>query len=301
MFNQTFIKPKSADSMRFSLHYLSLACIAVIAFLSGCEEPFQPLEENDEYYYSVYGYLDASADTQWVRIMPVRETTNYSDEPIDAIVTLTDLNTGQEIVMNDSLFRLPQVAPGDALVWNFWTTYDITPSNDYKLTVERSDGAITTTTVNIPDDYPEPEVDGRYVTVTGVEHIAEARLDWTVRDKRDNTIHEFPITHTHRLVYYNSSNKYLLRISPNDDFANEILKTLDAIQTEIEILETTMVIIVAGDDWIDFADLDREVIALPKETSNIENGVGYLVGTVIKRVPFPVCVGDFGEIIECYP
>ncbi|MBD3617375.1 MAG: DUF4249 family protein [Gracilimonas sp.] len=287
--------------MHLSLHYLSLVCIIAIIFLSGCNEPFQPLEENDKYFYSVYGYLDASADTQWVRIMPVRETTNYSDEPIDAIVTLTDLDTGQETVMNDSLFRLPQVAPGDALVWNFWTTYDITPSNDYKLTVERSDGATTTTTVNIPDDYPEPVVDGRYVTVTGVEHIAEARLDWKVLDKRDNTIHEFAITHTHRLVYYNNSNKYLLRISPNDDFANEILQTLDAIQPQIEILETNVVIIVAGDDWINFSELDREVIALPKETSNIENGVGYLVGTVIKTVPFPVCVGDFGEIIECYP
>lgn len=287
--------------MRSSLHYLGFACIIAMTLLSGCEEPFQPLQENDEYFYSVYGYLDASADTQWVRIMPVRETTNYSDEPIDATVTLTDLDTGQEIIMNDSLFILPQVAPGDALIWNFWTTHDITPSNNYTLTVERSDGAITTTTVNIPDDYQEPEVDGRYVYTRGVEHIAEARLDWIVLDKRDNTIHEFAITHTYKLVYYSSSDTYLLRIDPNNDFVNEILETLDANQPEIEILETDVVIIVAGNDWIDFSELGRDIIALPKETSNIENGVGYLVGTVSKTVPFPVCVGDFGEIIECFP
>lgn len=301
MFNQTFLKTQYPGSMCSSLNYMGVICIALIIILSSCEEPFQPLEENDRYFYSVYGFLDASADTQWVRIMPVRETTNYSDEPIDAIVTLTDLNTGQEIVMNDSLFALPQVAPGDALVWNFWTTEDITVSNDYMLTVERSDGATTKATVSIPDDYQEPEVDGRYVTIKGVEHIAEARLDWRVLDKRDNTIHEFALTHTHRLAYYTNTNTHLLRISPNNDFVNEILKTLDAVQTDIEILETTVVIIVAGDDWINFSELDREVIALPKETSNIENGVGYLVGTVIKSVPFPVCVGDGGEIIECYP
>ncbi|MDR9419838.1 hypothetical protein [Gracilimonas sp.] len=272
--------------------------IALVALVAGCEEPFQPLEENDQYFYSIYGFLDATADTQWVRIMPVRETTDYSDEPIDATATLTELETGEEVIVNDSLFSMPQVAPGDALIWNFWTTFDIKPSHAYSLVVERSDGAVSKTTVNIPDDYPEPVVEGRYISLTGVNNIAEARIDWKVRDRRDDTIHLFRILQ-HRIKYFQDDDEYLITVYPNVDFTNEILETLEADQVDVEILDTKAVITVAGKDWIDFSELDRSIIALPQATSNIENGVGYFVGTIRKTIPFPVCVGDFGEIVSC--
>ncbi|TVQ04901.1 MAG: hypothetical protein EA359_04900 [Balneolaceae bacterium] len=34
----------------------------------ACDEPFQPLLENNSAPFSIYGYLDATADTQWVRV-----------------------------------------------------------------------------------------------------------------------------------------------------------------------------------------------------------------------------------------
>lgn len=280
------------------LKRFSMICIASILFISGCEEPFQPIEDSDEYFFSVWGYLDSEAETQWIRVMPIRETTEYSGEPLDAVVTLTNLDTGEEVIMNDSLFTLPQAAPGDAKVWNYWTTMDILPSHTYKFKVERSDGAITTATVDIPGEFPFPEVDFNYVEVTGVNNIVEARLDWKVRDRRNNTIHTFRIVRDD-IIYYPSSETYLLIIYPNNDFANNILRSLRASQTEIEILKTELSLKVAGSDWIDFSEFDRDVIALPEATSNIENGVGYLVGTLTMKIPYPVCVGDGGEIIPC--
>lgn len=279
----------------------SMVCIASILFIHGCEEPFQPIEDSDEYFFSVWGYLDSEAETQWIRIMPIRETTEYSGEPLDAVVTLTDLDTGEEVIMNDSLFTLPQAAPGDAKVWNYWTTMDILPSHSYKLKVERSDGAITTATVDIPGEFPSPEVDFNYVKITGVDNIVEIRLDWKVRDTRDNTIHTFRFVHD-KVTYYPSSDTYLLVIYPNNDFTYNILRSLSyASQSEIEILETELSVTVAGSDWIDFSELERDVIALPEATSNIENGVGYMVGTLTTKIPYPVCVGDGGEIIPCEP
>ena len=286
--------------MRHRLFNLVLVSIATVILITACEDSFQPLEDNNEYFYSIYGFLDATADTQWVRVMPVREKTDYSEEPIDAVVTLQDLDTGEQVIMNDSLFSMPQVAPGDAKIWNFWTTMDILPSHAYKLTAERSDGATSTTTINIPDQYPDPLVEGRYITVKGVNNIAEARLDWKVRDRRDNTIHRFRIVQN-RIDYSEKTDEFVITVYPNVDFVNEILETLEADQIEVEILETDAVVTVAGNDWIDFSELEREVIALPEATSNIENGVGYMVGTIIKTFPFPVCVGDFGEIISCDP
>ncbi|MDR9419837.1 hypothetical protein [Gracilimonas sp.] len=289
--------------MTYIRHFLmkfGVLCLASLLFISGCEEPFQPIEENHEYFFSVYGYLGSEADTQWVRVMPVRETTEYSDEPIDATVTLENLDTGEITTMNDSLFTLSQVAEEDAYVWNFWTTTDIHPSNTYKLKVERSDGAITTATVDIPGQFADPTIDFNYVEVYDVNNLAEVLLNWKVRDRRDNTIHEFSVIQD-QVIYYRTSEKYRIVIYPNDDFVNVILKSLEASQPQIEILDTKAVVSVAGSDWVDFSELGRDVIALPEATSNIENGVGYLVGSIRKVFSYPVCVGDHQVIISCQP
>ncbi|MEX2368404.1 MAG: hypothetical protein WD510_02765, partial [Balneolaceae bacterium] len=33
--------------------------ITGLCFLIGCTDSFQPLQENDRYFFSIYGYLDA--------------------------------------------------------------------------------------------------------------------------------------------------------------------------------------------------------------------------------------------------
>ncbi len=47
--------------------YCFLIIICFLFSLTGCEESFQPLQNNnDSGVFSMFGYLDATADTQWV-------------------------------------------------------------------------------------------------------------------------------------------------------------------------------------------------------------------------------------------
>ncbi|GAA5520829.1 hypothetical protein LQ318_03755 [Aliifodinibius salicampi] len=123
------------NSSRFT-HYVLLQNLLCLIFclliVSGCDQSFQPLKENTQYYFSIYGYLDASADTQWVRVAPARKQLSTDTIP-EMTVTLEEVETGNSSVMHDSLFQ-----PANKFNYiNVWTTMDIKPEHTYRLVVER--------------------------------------------------------------------------------------------------------------------------------------------------------------------
>src|SRR5690242_19115402 len=83
----------------------SATMLAAGLLLACCEKPFEPLAPGGTAVFSIYGHLDAAADTQWVRVMPVRESLVTEPIQIDAVVTLEELETGKTVVMSDSLSR----------------------------------------------------------------------------------------------------------------------------------------------------------------------------------------------------
>ncbi len=130
-----------------SIAVLLLGCSLVAA----CEEPFEPIAESD-LAFSIYGNLDAGADTQWVRVMPIRASLETLPDAIDAVVTLEEIETGMTVQMSDSVFRFQPRFLGetDLYAHNFSTTMPIVPGRQYRLTATRSDGASATATVRIP-------------------------------------------------------------------------------------------------------------------------------------------------------
>jgi len=46
---------------------------------------------------SVFGALDASADTQWIRVTPLRHTVLASPDPLGSTVTLERAGTGKTV------------------------------------------------------------------------------------------------------------------------------------------------------------------------------------------------------------
>lgn len=124
-------------------HFLFLSAFLLIA---GCNQSFQPIKDDPNATFSIYGYLDATADTQWVRVIPARQEVNMFDEKPEMYVTLTDVKTGNSTVMNDSLI----------LSWDgrhmlvVWTTMDIEPEHSYTLRAERPDGEESHVTVTTP-------------------------------------------------------------------------------------------------------------------------------------------------------
>src|SRR5512138_1500022 len=80
---------------------LLAGCLASLP--AACADSFSPIAPS-ELRYSVFGYLDASADTQWIRVMPIRPLVPTAPDSFAATVTLEHLNTGRVITLRDSLF-----------------------------------------------------------------------------------------------------------------------------------------------------------------------------------------------------
>ncbi len=159
------------------------ACLCVAAVVAACDESFDPIAPS-ELAFSVFGYLDASADTQWIRVMPIRPLKVTSRDALGAKVTLEHLGTGRIIELRDSLFRFspysdPDLGPGGAYVHNFWTLEDIEPWAAYRFSARLEGEEPAEAVVEIPRDY-EVEVAINQVRargetdelrITGVKHV----------------------------------------------------------------------------------------------------------------------------------
>jgi hypothetical protein len=107
--------------------------LATVVLLAGCDQTFEPLQETDR-VFSIYGYLEATADTQWIRVMPIRASIFSGPDPIDAVVTRENLANGRTLQLRDSLFSFRPFDPAgeDLHAFNFSTTERIEPGGSYR-------------------------------------------------------------------------------------------------------------------------------------------------------------------------
>lgn len=107
------------------------------------------MQENDKYFFSIFGYLDAAADTQWARITPAREQLNAPAEVPEMEVTLENLNSSETVVMKDSFF-----ASGSGFNYiNFYTLADIEPGQSYRIQAKNAKGNSSAFTLSIPAEF----------------------------------------------------------------------------------------------------------------------------------------------------
>lgn len=289
-----------------------LLVIAVLLFTGACDESFEPWQENDQYHFSIYGYLDASADTQWVRVMPVREDIFMEPKPIDATVTIEHIESGEIIELNDSLFEFSH----DAFAYNFWTTMDILPDQNYQLTAERSDGKTSQVSVTLPPDFPVPFVRVERqssrdptpiratVVIQEVERLADVQTVYRSRDDQNM----ITIPHLKDSVRSSSGDLQII-MNPQEDFPPlSSFFPLPQEVSSVNFLDTQAIkqhvfIASAGPDYYFFPAIGEKVISLPEGPSNIIEGVGYLAGLVSKTIPYESCFEEEEEniLITCEP
>ncbi|MEX2600759.1 MAG: hypothetical protein WD355_03865 [Balneolaceae bacterium] len=275
---------------------LFLILIGVLLFAGCNEEPFQAAEpNNDRYIFSMFGYLDAAADTQWIRIMPIRDSIFSGPEPIDADVTLENLETGETATLADSLF---QYGP-DTYARNFWTTMNLEPSKSYLLTARRSDGLTSSVTVTIPDDFPTPlfridRIGLNVVEIRNIDRLIDVQTVYNVeslQSNQRNTIFVPQLSDTLRLI----TGDYQIRFNP---IVNE--ENLKDSYPNTDITARQIFIAVSGEETPNFSSISRNIYALPDGVSNVENGVGYVAGILSKTIPFRTCYNEtFTQVIPC--
>ena len=267
-----------------------LFLFAVMLFVANCEQTFEPLKENDRYFFSIYGYLDATADTQWVRVMPIQEQLYPDGEFPEVTVTLEHLESGEKAVMNDSLFYFGH----DIYARNYWSTMPLESAETYRLTAEKTDGNASHATVTLPEDYPAPIIDTREVVLVDVDDgLVDVQSIYIVTPQNsDPRVVSVPNVQSTSSA---SDGGYEVSISQGTD-----QRYIDRqITGPYSFYIRQIYVAVAGPDWVDFSVIDDRVIELPDGVSNVNSGLGYLAGIVSKTVPFRSCFDDERRLTPC--
>lgn len=119
----------------FSRRVLPLACLGWIVALSACETSVAPRTGADR-HFSMYGVVNPEADSQGVIVFPIEnELRVLPAEPLDAIVTSTDLETGGRFVWSDSM-----VFRENGVVHVYWAPFRASHGRTYRINVASASG-----------------------------------------------------------------------------------------------------------------------------------------------------------------
>lgn len=135
---------------------LAALCLGVI---SACDTSVEPFIETEN-YFTLFGTLDMAADTQFVRVTPIRSSLESSnDGPLPVRFTSTDLTTGIQRTWRDSVISFSNGQVGHV----FYAPFRVKAGHEYQITVAKGDSTSTASTV-VP---PRPSASVGHVSLSG--------------------------------------------------------------------------------------------------------------------------------------
>lgn len=120
--------------------------LLLLLFVGACSDSFEPVATTGDEFYALYGVLDTAADTQFVRVSPVRNSAMPTMPPLDGTVGSVAERAQKQMAWQDSLVQLDDGTTG----FLFFTTDGVERGETYTLTVRRSDGAETRARLRLP-------------------------------------------------------------------------------------------------------------------------------------------------------
>lgn len=267
-----------------------LLILTVILF-PGCEmfeeteiDPF----EGQETYFTMYGFLDAAATEQAIRVIPVRRTPEIIRSPtetnafIDATVTSTDLETGATLTWRHELAEL---ADG-TFAHIFRTSLVPRAGRSYRIDAVRSDGANSTATVAIPHLssvlQPLPEahrVDGegyaQDVVLPGVTFAAHIDVFYDISDGGQSLMR---VTRSYGGVGSQTDDggwRFTLDLSADAAAVHSAARPVLGFQPFLNGMGVR--VRWADNTWpLQDGDVDIDVLAQPGALTNVERGFGFI-------------------------
>jgi hypothetical protein len=294
---------------------LALALL-VLSVGSGCKDAFEPFKVSDQ-HFSIFGYLDAAADTQWMRVTPIRQSVFTTPGKLDLTVTLENMGTKATTELHDSIFEYQAAGDveGAAESWvhNYWTDVPIEYGATYRLSVVAADGRSATAIASVPDALREVVVETRLVTAAQagrpkveryflrvqVKHVPLVKVIHYVDDRApaslQGTFTDCPFPPDEIARVYPVRQRAPLSVSA-DLTEIELTKTLDSRLLETGTSPATCVvnrrdILIAspGFDWPTGVEYSPSAPTLGAVPSSVEGGVGFVGGLVTRTVPFESC------------
>lgn len=280
-------------SLRHSL-ILVLGALLVSSGLTACDTSVQVVEPLEDFTYSLNGYLDLRADTQWIRVEELNDGVPYgSPDSIDATVSLTDLDAGTSTELRDSLLTF---SSGPSY-HTFWTTRDITPETRYQLDVIRGDTIRSQVITTTPNDQISGELNATsgltfFLDVDNVEVLAGASFELDVANEcfgGTNTVTIDALTN----VRNTGDGRYRIPIS----FGRAIDELSDCFA--LESPEVDVIVTEGGPDWPGLDStrtVPRAESIAPQGFTNVDGGEGYVGG--VARYRWTVDFSGNARIIE---
>ncbi len=121
--------------------------------LSGCDDTLIDPFDNEERYFTVYGFLDLLETEHTLRVVPISrfaesiESTEGGSAAIDAEVFTTDLVSGVKTKWQHSYELLDDGTWGHV----FKARFLVSPNRSYRLEVVRSDGKMSVAETTVPN------------------------------------------------------------------------------------------------------------------------------------------------------
>jgi hypothetical protein len=264
------------------------ACLLVTLATAACDDTFTPIASTD-LDFSIFGYLDASADTQWVRVMPIRPTALTEPGPLGATVTLENLETGGVVELRDSVFRFlgnPDVGSDGTFLHNYWTTERIEPGATYRFSAIRDGRPSSEAVVQIPPDFQMAEVwlrqtrtaNSDLVWIDGVKQVPFVGVENHFYDSCGPGVERL-----FDLVTPGEADDHLLPINRWFQGRNDQGCTAP-------VVEKREVLVVGSEaEWPSGPAYGTARLGLSDPPSNISNAVGFLGGVLTKRLPYENC------------
>lgn len=249
----------------------------------GCDNANISLTKPSELYFSMYGFLDVKADTQFVRISPLREVPSSLPQKIDASVELRDLDSGEKIAMKDSLFKFE----GQFYVHNFWTTHKIRENGRYQLRATNSEGKSSIANIEVPNAAPVVQLANpwslrapnlevpQHIYVQGAYKLLHVRLRYALRPSSQGSTGQLrtqsylwlPQAENGVFDVFSDGPKHIKEIAGNTKVSSEDFQ-VDKIW--VDIFGTNQDI-PSGYTLEEYAQIN---------TTNVQNGLGYVIGTI---------------------
>lgn len=295
-----------------------LAAVAVCVALlltGGCDTTVELVKPSSEYRFSLFGTLNVAADTQVIRVEPLGDTTQIgAPTTLDATVRLTNLDTGTEVALNDSL---TVVGGGIAQVHNFWTARSIQPGVTYQVSVRVDGEPVTTATTTTPAQSPtllyNPDAtsdqpfelpcvyDSRgdptpfrntfSMRITNLENVAAMRvrypLDLSTSGGEAEALTQFD--HYDDVEYDDDRELYRASVF----YGRDLTTIPGASQTcpprsQFEQPHAVAIVTAGGPDWPDWRNASINAIARPDTFTNVRGGHGFVGGIYSDTLRVPL-------------
>ncbi len=272
----------------------ALLFLCSILLFTTCDNTFEPLGENDQYHFSIYGYLDVAADTQWVRVGTAREALEDAPDPTGISVTVQNLQSGETAEMQDSLFTTENFL-------NFWSTMDIENEQTYRIKVEGAEGRSSHADITTPKELSTPLVLENTYPPYGfsvyvddvVEHVADIQSKWYVilNPETDPVRKTYTFTYRTEVEHVEVYNGTYTIFAPLEEEEGYIESSTGI--NDYRVVHRQFFVAAAGPDWDEnISSIDDLEYFINSTSSNVENGLGYVIGIDSKWVPYRSCTNE---------